>query len=81
MDIGGQPFIGSEALSCGALSRHELRRYHRAVMPNVYLDRRITPTLHQRAYAAWLWSGRRSRASVRRRCTARGGSTPTHPLS
>ncbi|MCW2513276.1 MAG: hypothetical protein JWR11_2318 [Mycobacterium sp.] len=52
------PFIGSEALAANELTRHELRRYYRAIMPNVYLDKRITPTLGQRTSAAWLWSGR-----------------------
>ena len=54
----GTPFIGSEALAAGALTPHELRRYYRAVMPNVYLGRRVEPTLRQRTQAAWLWSGR-----------------------
>lgn len=54
----GTPFIGSEALASGALTPYELRRYYRAVMPNVYLGRRIEPSLRQRTQAAWLWSGR-----------------------
>ncbi|OPX05462.1 hypothetical protein [Mycobacterium sp. AT1] len=54
----GTPFIGSEALASGALTPYELRRYYRAVMPNVYLGRRIDPSLRQRTQAAWLWSGR-----------------------
>ena len=54
----GTPFIGSEALTSGALTPYELRRFYRAVMPNVYLERRIAPTLRQRTQAAWLWSGR-----------------------
>lgn len=55
-----QPFIGSEALAAGALSGYELRRYYRALMPNVYLDKRLKPSLRQRTIAAWLWSGRRA---------------------
>ena len=47
------PFIGSEALASGALNRYELRRFHRAIMPNVYLDKCIDPTLYQRTVAAW----------------------------
>src|SRR3954468_2104128 len=39
------PFIGSEALTSGRLSRYELRRYYRAIMPNVYLDKRVEPSL------------------------------------
>ncbi|MGV9800285.1 endonuclease domain-containing protein [Mycobacterium sp. NPDC003449] len=60
MDIGRDPFIGTEALASGALTRYELRRYYRAVMPNVYVDRRIALTLHQRTCAAWLWSQRQA---------------------
>jgi Protein of unknown function (DUF559) len=52
------PFIGSEALACGALSRHQLRTQYRAVLPNVYQSRLVQPSLEQRIVAAWLWSGR-----------------------
>lgn len=55
-----EPFIGSEALAAGLLSRHELRRFHRAVMPNVYVDKRADLSLRQRAAAAWLWSARQA---------------------
>jgi very-short-patch-repair endonuclease len=55
----GRPFIGSEALATGAVNRHELRRYYRPVMPNVYLDKRAQPSLQDRTCAAWLWSRRR----------------------
>jgi hypothetical protein len=53
-----QPFVGSEAIASGALTRAELRRYYRAVMPNVYVERRAIPSLRQRAAAARLWSRR-----------------------
>jgi hypothetical protein len=52
------PFIGTEALASGSLTRYELRRYYRAIMPNVYLDKRVEPSLHQRTVGAWLWTGR-----------------------
>lgn len=52
------PFIGSEVLSSGQLNRYELRRYYRAIMPNVYLDKQLLPSLGDRTVAAWLWSGR-----------------------
>lgn len=58
MDIGSDPFVGSEALADGVLNRHELRRYYRSLMPNVYLDKRIAPNLRHRTQAAWLWSHR-----------------------
>jgi hypothetical protein len=53
-----QPFIGSEALRSGSLNRYELRTYYRAIMPNVYLDKRVRPSLRQRTLAAYLWSRR-----------------------
>jgi hypothetical protein len=56
MGEGLQPFIGSEALALGRLSRHELRQYYRPIMPNIYLDKRIDPSLRQRILAAHLWS-------------------------
>lgn len=33
------PFIGSEALACGAVSRHQLRTRYRAVFPGVYAQK------------------------------------------
>lgn len=56
----GQPFIGSEALAAGTLSRHELRQFHTAVLPNVYQEKRAEPTLLHRTQAAWLWSQRQA---------------------
>jgi hypothetical protein len=58
MNIDEQPFVGSEALETGALNRHELRRYYRPIMPNIYVDKRIQPSLKHRAAAAWLWTRR-----------------------
>jgi hypothetical protein len=54
----GEPFIGSDALASGALSRYQLRTRYRAVVPNVYLPRDVEPSLQLRIFAAWLWSGR-----------------------
>ncbi len=58
--MGEGPFIGSDALAAGVVSRHELRRYYRAIMPNVYLDKRVQPTLRDRTIAASLWSGKQA---------------------
>lgn len=58
MDVDREPFIGSEALAVGALNRHELRRYYRSIMPNIYVDKRTQLSLQQRAMAGWLWSRR-----------------------
>jgi len=55
-----EPFVGSEALACGAMSRHQLRTRYRAVFPNVYLEKDLQPSLEQRIAAAWLWSNRRA---------------------
>jgi hypothetical protein len=51
-------FIGSEALAAGHLTRYELRRHHRRLLPDVYGPRRGEVTLQDRCIAAWLWSGR-----------------------
>jgi hypothetical protein len=56
--MGEQPFIGSEALASGALTWHELGKYYKPVMPNVYLGNQIHPCFRQRIAAAWLWSRR-----------------------
>ena len=53
-----QPFIGTEALAAGAVTRHELRKYYAAIMPNVYLEKGVRPSLGQRIVASWLWSRR-----------------------
>ena len=58
MGHGQQPFVGSEALAAGEISRHELRKYYRSIVPNVFLDKRVQPSLRQRTVAAWLWSHR-----------------------
>lgn len=58
MKTDSDPFIGSEALAAKSLTRYELRRYYRAILPNIYVDKRIDPSTLQRAKAAWLWSGR-----------------------
>ena len=51
MGHGQQPFVGSEALAAGEISRHELRKYYRSIVPNVYLDKRVQPSLRQRTVA------------------------------
>ncbi|MBS2079812.1 hypothetical protein KCQ60_24165, partial [Mycobacterium tuberculosis] len=54
------PFIGSEELASGSLSRHQLRMSYRAVFPNVYVPTHAEVPLELRIRAAWLWSGRRA---------------------
>lgn len=55
-----KPFIGSEEMALGRLSRHQLRAAYRAVFPNVYLPAHVEASLPVRTRAAWLWSGRRA---------------------
>jgi hypothetical protein len=51
-------FVGSEALASGALTRYELRRHYRRLLPDVYGPRRGALSLPERTTAAWLWSKR-----------------------
>jgi hypothetical protein len=53
-----EPFIGSEALAAGSLSRHQLRTRYRAVLPNVYVSNDAQLSIERRISAAWLWSRR-----------------------
>ncbi|MCV7100844.1 hypothetical protein [Mycobacterium palustre] len=53
-----EPFVGTEALASGALSRHQLRTRYRAVFPNVYVPKDAQLSLERRISAAWLWSRR-----------------------
>ncbi len=59
--VGGidWPFLGTEALTSGALSRRALYAGHQALYRNVYVPRGAEITAAVRAKAAWLWAGRR----------------------
>ncbi|MEV3902325.1 DUF559 domain-containing protein [Mycobacterium sp. NPDC050551] len=57
--MDGTPFLGSEAVAAGVVPKHRLRSHFRSIFPNVYAPRDATLDIRQRAYAAWLWSGRR----------------------
>ena len=54
-----QPFVGTEALATGALTRDALRRRYVAVHQDVYLSRNTKLTAAVRAKACWLRSRRR----------------------
>lgn len=54
-----EPFIGSEALAAGTLTKGQLLTGHTRLFRDVYLDKDIRVTAIDRAKAAWLWSGRR----------------------
>jgi hypothetical protein len=51
-------FVGSDAVAQGRLTRHELRRWHRAVFRDVYVPSRHEVTLRDRIEGAWLRSRR-----------------------
>ncbi|OMC56962.1 hypothetical protein A5747_06980 [Mycobacterium sp. IS-836] len=53
------PFVGSEALASGALTRHQLRSRYVSLHPDIYVACGTNLTAVQRAHAAWLWSRRR----------------------
>lgn len=53
-----EPFIGSEAVAAGALSKTALRSQYRRLFPDVYLNRESDLTAVILAKAGWLWSGR-----------------------
>lgn len=53
------PFIGSEAIASGALTRGQLRWNYVALYPNVYVPKGQATTFATNTHAAWLWSERR----------------------
>lgn len=48
--------LGSQALSSGTLTRHDLRTRYVKLHRNVYAPARLELTALDRAFAAWLWS-------------------------
>ena len=57
------PFVGSEALAAGVVSRYQLATRYDAVYRNVYIPKGQLLTASDRAVAAWLWSERRATAA------------------
>lgn len=55
----GGAILVSEAVASGAVTRGQLRWNYRAIYPDVYLPRGTTPTITDKAAAAWLWSRRK----------------------
>lgn len=51
------PFVGTEALRAGEVSRRTLRSRHDMIHRNVYLPKGQQLTPVTKAVAAWLWSG------------------------
>jgi hypothetical protein len=54
-----EPFIGSEAIAAGALTKTQLATRCQRLFPDVYVVRGADVDAKLRAKAAWLWSGRR----------------------
>jgi very-short-patch-repair endonuclease len=55
----GEPFIGSEAIAAGLLTKYDLHSRHVRLIRDVYLQRNSEVTAVVRAKAGWLWTGRR----------------------
>ncbi|MGX6511127.1 hypothetical protein [Rhodococcus sp. SJ-2] len=51
-----EPFVGTEAVAAGRLTKGQLRRFRR-VHRGVYIDPTVSVTPILRAQAAWLWAG------------------------
>ena len=58
MEAIAGPFIGTEAVAAGLVSRRQLSGRYQAIYRNVYIPRGEELTAGSRAKAAWLWSGR-----------------------
>ncbi len=57
------PFLGSEALAVGLVSRYRLDTRHDMIHRDVYVPQGAVMTPVDKAVAAWLWSGRRGVAA------------------
>jgi Protein of unknown function (DUF559) len=55
-----EPFIGTEALASGTVTRRTLRSRHNAIHRNVYIPKGEELTPVTRAVAAWLWVDRQA---------------------
>ncbi|OBH78007.1 hypothetical protein A5681_07345 [Mycobacterium scrofulaceum] len=54
----GEPFLGSEAIARGALTRGQLSNGYTRLFRDVYVSRDADVTAALRARAGWLWTGR-----------------------
>lgn len=55
----GEPFVGSEAIACGRLTKSQLETRYIRLFRGIYIDRGTEITAAMRAKAGWLWTGRR----------------------
>jgi hypothetical protein len=56
----GEVFVGSEAIAAAKLTAYQLRRWYRPIFRDVYMPKRVEPSLRDRTVGAWLWSRRRA---------------------
>ncbi len=54
-----EPFIGSEAIARGVVTKSQLCTYYSRIFRDVYINREMDVTAALRAKAGWLWAGRR----------------------
>jgi hypothetical protein len=54
-----EPFVGSEAVASGTVTKYALRSRFVAIYPDIYVAADTELTAGLRAHAAWLWSRRR----------------------
>lgn len=55
-----EPFIGSEAVASGAVSKSALHRRYTKLFRDVYIDAGMQVSAQTMAMAGWLWSGRKA---------------------
>jgi hypothetical protein len=81
MQEQGGPFVGTEALAAGYVTRRALRSQFRPVYRNVFVPNDHELTAASRAVAAWLWSGRTATAAGLSAAALSGTRwiDPTHP--
>src|ERR1700712_769829 len=60
MNTSNVPFLATEALASGLVTKRTLRSRNQMVYRNVYLPNGVALTPALKARAAWLWSGRRA---------------------
>ncbi len=61
--MGGEPFIGTEAIAAELVNRYQLGARYDTVFRNVYVPQGTQLTPAGKAVEAWLWSGRKAFAA------------------
>lgn len=54
-----EPFVGSEAIAGGVLTKSQLSTRYTRLFPDIYVGRDVELSAELRAKAGWLWTGRR----------------------